>query len=232
MVRAKAEGRLARSSVLREMDKRALAKLRREYSLRELSRSTVESDPFAQFTIWMDEALTSEVIDPTAMTLSTADASGRPSARVVLLKGYDAAGFVFFTNYESQKGGELSINPQAALSFYWPDLERQVTISGTAEKTSREGSEAYFATRPAASRISAWASKQSEPLSDRHELDLRVAEIRKRFDGGEILCPPFWGGYRVFPDRFEFWQGRPDRLHDRICYTRNRDTWSITRLSP
>jgi len=206
--------------------------MRRDYSLTELSRSTVDRDPLAQFSIWMDEALRSQIIDPTAMTLSTANANGQPSARVVLLKGFDTAGFVFFTNYDSKKGQELTANPNVALSFFWPDLERQIIISGTAERTSREESEAYFVSRPVESRIGAWASKQSSVLPNRQEIDLRVAEIRKRYEGREIPCPPYWGGFRVAPDRFEFWQGRKNRLHDRICYALNGSVWEITRLSP
>ncbi len=206
--------------------------MRRDYSLKELSRSTVKRDPLAQFAIWMDEAVASDVIDPTAMTLSTADTAGRPSARVVLLKGYDARGFVFFTNYESKKGQELTANPNAALSFYWSDLERQIIIRGTTEKTSVEESQGYFATRPFESRIGAWASKQSSVLPNRQEIDLRVAEIRKKFAGQEIPCPPFWGGFRVTPNKFEFWQGRVNRLHDRICYTLDGNEWKISRLSP
>ncbi len=209
-----------------------LADLRRDYSLKELSKSSVDTDPFEQFSAWMDEAFDSAVIEPTAMTVSTVDASGRPSSRVVLLKGFDASGFVFFTNYESKKGSDLAANPNASLHFFWPDLERQITICGTAEKIACVESESYFATRPVESRIGAWASKQSSVLGDRKELESRVAEIRERFADGKIPCPPFWGGFRVTPSRIEFWQGRESRLHDRIVYEMDGDIWRIVRLSP
>jgi pyridoxamine 5'-phosphate oxidase len=209
-----------------------LADLRREYSLKELSESTIFADPFAQFSTWMDEALASEVIDPTAMTISTVDAAGHPSSRVVLLKKFDHEGFVFFTNYASKKASDLKENPNISLHFFWPDLERQVIISGTAAKTSPEDSAEYFASRPAASRIGAWASMQSSVLAGRQELEERIAATRERFAGQEIPCPPFWGGFRVTPSRFEFWQGRQSRLHDRICYTLDGEVWTISRLSP
>ena len=206
--------------------------LRREYSSRELTRASVPDDPFTQFTAWMNEALNSQVLDANAMTVSTADAVGKPSSRVVLLKGFDSRGFVFFTNYLSSKARDLDANANISLHFFWPDLERQVIINGTAAKTSREESEAYFATRPLESRIAAWASKQSSPLSSRQELIDRVAEIRDRFEGQDVVCPPFWGGFRVTPVRIEFWQGRASRLHDRIVYERDGDMWTIVRLSP
>ena len=209
-----------------------LADLRREYSRHGLSENSVDADPFAQFSAWMNEALNSEIIEPTAMTASTVDAAGRPSSRVVLLKGIDAQGFVFFTNYDSKKASDLDINPNISLHFFWPDLERQVIISGTTAKTSREESEEYFAKRPVESQIGAWASKQSSVLQTRKELEDGVAEIGQRFAGQEIPCPPFWGGFRVTPESFEFWQGRASRLHDRICYTRNGNAWMISRLSP
>lgn len=209
-----------------------LADLRRDYSLTELSRSSVDSDPFAQFAKWMSEAMDSAVIEPTAMTVSTVDAEGRPSSRVVLLKGFDSNGFVFFTNYESRKGTELTANPHTSLHFFWPDLERQIIISGIAEKVAREESEAYFASRPLESRIGAWASNQSRELANREELESRVAEVRERFSDGDIPCPPFWGGFRVTPTRIEFWQGRKSRLHDRIVYELADERWKISRLSP
>ena len=206
--------------------------LRREYSSRELTRASVSDDPFTQFTAWMNEALNSQVLDANAMTVSTVDAVGKPSSRVVLLKGFDSRGFVFFTNYLSSKARDLDANANISLHFFWPDLERQVIINGTAAKTSREESEAYFATRPLESRIAAWASKQSSPLASRQELIDRVAEIRNRFEGQDVVCPPFWGGFRVTPVRMEFWQGRASRLHDRIVYERDGDMWTIVRLSP
>ena len=209
-----------------------LADLRRDYSLRELSESTIDADPFAQFSIWMSDALQARVIEPAAMTVSTVDTGGRPSSRVVLLKGFDSNGFIFFTNYESKKAVDLSANPQISLHFFWPDLERQVTIDGTAAKTTREVSESYFASRPMESRIGAWASEQSSVLANREELVEKVDEIKERFEGQQIPCPPFWGGFVVTPNRFEFWQGRKSRLHDRILYTPGGDAWTISRLSP
>ncbi len=209
-----------------------LADLRRDYSLRELSRSSVDADPIVQFTKWMNEAIDSGVIEPTAMTVSTVNSDGRPSSRVVLLKGFDADGFVFFTNYESRKAGDISVNPHVSLHFHWADLERQVIISGSVNKTSREESESYFASRPRESQIGAWASKQSSVLQTRTELETRVDEIRSRFGDGEIPCPEFWGGFRVRPERIEFWQGRRSRLHDRIVYEAENGAWNISRLSP
>lgn len=209
-----------------------LADIRRDYALKELSRGSVDADPIGQFAKWMNEALDSVVIEPTAMTVSTVNEGGIPMSRVVLLKGFDANGFVFFTNYESRKASDIAANAHVSLHFHWPDLERQVIISGTASKTSREESEAYFASRPRESRIGAWASKQSSVLQTREELEDRVEEVRARFGDGEIPCPPFWGGFRVMPKRVEFWQGRKSRLHDRIVYEIEKDGWSISRLSP
>lgn len=209
-----------------------LADIRRSYSSRELSESTIAGDPFEQFTVWMDEALNSKVIDPNAMTVSTVDSSCRPSARVVLLKGFSADGFVFFTNYESRKGHDLDSNPNISLHFFWPDLERQIVIQGTAKKTTADESQHYFSSRPRDSQLGAWSSKQSSILKDRDELEHHFAEAEKRFEGKEIPCPPFWGGFRVKPDRFEFWQGRISRLHDRICYERSESEWKIFRTSP
>ncbi len=214
------------------MQKTNLSELRREYLLQELSRTSVDADPFVQFAAWMNEAINSQVLDATAMTVSTVDAEGRPSSRVVLLKSYDANGFVFFTNYESRKASDLEQNANIALHFYWPDLERQIMINGTAERTRREESQVYFASRPPESRIAAWASKQSSTLASRQELVDRVSEISTLFKDKDIVCPPFWGGYRVTPVRIEFWQGRESRMHDRILYELNGDQWTISRLSP
>jgi pyridoxamine 5'-phosphate oxidase len=182
--------------------------------------------------MWLDEALHSKVIDPNAMTVATVDDSRRPTSRVVLLKGFAADGFVFFTNYDSKKAADLDSNPNISLHFFWPDLERQIIISGIAEKTSREESEKYFASRPRDSQLGAWASKQSSVLKDRKELENRFAVVNEQFEGNDIPCPTFWGGYRVTPNRFEFWQGRASRLHDRICYERHDNNWKISRLSP
>jgi pyridoxamine 5'-phosphate oxidase len=165
------------------------------------------------------------------MTLSTVGGNNVPSARVVLLKGFDERGFVFFTNYESRKARDLSTNPNAVISFFWKELERQVIIVGTAEKTSREESEGYFKTRPVKSRLSAWASKQSSLIESRRLLEQRIEDLEQKF-GDEVPCPPFWGGFRIAPTRFEFWQGRPSRLHDRICYELTNREWQIYRLSP
>jgi pyridoxamine 5'-phosphate oxidase len=209
-----------------------LAELRREYALQDLSEDSVAADPFVQFANWFDEYLSSSPIEPNAVLLSTVGDEGSPSARVVLLKGFDPDGFVFFTNYESKKGRDLNSNPNVALHFFWPELERQVAIAGRAERTSREESETYFTSRPSESQLGAWASKQSEQLSSRKELEDRLEEVRGRFNDGEIPCPPFWGGFRVVPTRFEFWQGRPSRLHDRICYELDNGDWQIRRLYP
>jgi len=214
------------------MDTKNLADIRQDYSLRELDESQVASDPFAQFGLWMNEAIEAEVNEPTAMTLSTVDAGNRPSSRVVLLKGFDPNGFVFFTNYESRKGRAISENANVALNFFWPELERQVNISGPATRVSADESEEYFRSRPLASRIGAWASQQSARLASREELEQRVAEVAAKYVDGDVPLPPFWGGFRVEPVRVEFWQGRRSRLHDRICYVRRGDAWEIARLSP
>lgn len=209
-----------------------LSDLRRDFSRETLSRSSVDVDPFEQFSKWMNDALASEIIDANAMVLSTVDAQCRPSSRVVLLKGFDQSGFRFYTNYESKKGRDLGVNPHTVLHFFWPELERQVNIRGTAQKIAGEESESYFRSRPVESRIAAWASSQSTVLESRRELEKRVEELKTRFADGDVPLPPFWGGFRVNPDRFEFWQGRSSRLHDRICYDINNLSWNISRLSP
>ncbi len=198
-----------------------------------LSETDVAPDPFAQFEQWMQQALNSELPEPTAMTLATATPDGRPSARIVLLKGFDASGFVFYTNYESRKGIELEQNPQATLLFFWPELERQVRIEGRVERISAEESTAYFQSRPKESQLGAWASPQSRVIAGREVVEQRYQELSAQFKHDETLpLPPFWGGYRLVPTYFEFWQGRPSRLHDRICYTLNQGNWTIARLAP
>jgi pyridoxamine 5'-phosphate oxidase len=210
--------------------------LRREYSLAGLDERQLPPEPIAQFRAWLAEAIAADPLDPTAMTLATVDGAGRPSARVVLLKGYDERGFVFFTNYGSRKACELAANPRAALVFYWPARDRQVRIEGVVEKTSRAESAAYFATRPLPSQLSAWASRQSAPVAGRAELEAAMAAAGERFAGGEVPVPEDWGGYRLRPELVEFWQGRPSRLHDRLVY-RRRDAaagggWTLERLQP
>jgi pyridoxamine 5'-phosphate oxidase len=214
------------------MNANDLADIRRDYSLKELSEESVERDPFAQFSAWLNDAINSGMPEPTAMNVATVNRDGQVSSRVVLLKGFDKTGFVFFTNYESQKGRELTANPNCALHFFWPELERQINIRGHGEKVSRDESETYFKSRPFESRIGAWASAQSTAIGSRDVLKQKVDELREQYSDAEVPLPPFWGGFRVVPDRFEFWQGRPSRLHDRIVYELLESNWTISRLSP
>ena len=211
---------------------RKISLLRREYSSHPLSRRSVDSDPMIQFRHWFEEVMNADQPDPEAMTLSTATPEGRVSARIVLLKGFDSRGFSFFTNFESRKGKELSANPRAALTFYWFTLNRQVRIEGEVERVSEEESIEYFRTRPRGSQIGAWASPQSAEIPNREILEELVAEHESRFGQYPIELPPHWGGFRVKPDCIEFWQGRESRLHDRIKYTRDSDSWEISRLAP
>jgi pyridoxamine 5'-phosphate oxidase len=210
----------------------SLADLRREYSLKSLSESTILADPFGQFSVWMEEAIRSEIIDASAMTVSTADENCRPTARVVLLKEFDNKGFVFYTNYESEKGSDLAANPHISLHFFWPQLERQIAICGTARKTSREESSAYFNSRPLESRLSAIASRQSAKIRSRVDLEAEVENLRRKYADSEPPCPENWGGFRVAPESFEFWQGRANRLHDRIRYELKDHGWEFFRLAP
>lgn len=209
-----------------------LANLRREYVSEPLTEDSVQGDPVEQFRFWFDEALRAEQPDPEAMTLSTATREGVVSARIVLLKGFDQSGFVFYTNYQSQKSRELVDNPCAAMTFYWPALNRQIRIEGTTEKVSQQESEEYFLTRPRGSQIGAWTSPQSEEIPDRETLERKLAEMEERFKDQSIPCPLFWGGFRLKPILFEFWQGRESRLHDRILYRRQDEIWQISRLAP
>jgi pyridoxamine 5'-phosphate oxidase len=210
-----------------------LADLRRDYARAELNETSVERDPVQQLQHWLDEAAAAKLLEPGAMTLATASPDGAPSARVVLLKGLDEHGLMFFTDTRSRKGTELAANPQAALCFWWGELERQVRVSGPVQPVSAADSDAYYHSRPEGSRISAWASHQSQVVSSRALLETQWAETAQRFAGGEIPRPPYWGGYRVVPVEYEFWQGRPNRLHDRLRYRRNSTgRWAIERLSP
>ena len=209
----------------------ALADLRNEYALKTLDEGDVDRDPLKHFGVWMVEAIHAQVPEPTAMSLSTVGAEGRPAGRIVLLKGLDPKGFVFFTNYESRKGRDLAAHPFAALTFLWKELERQVRIEGTVEKVSADESSAYYTTRPLGSRIGAWASPQSEAIENRAWLEKRWQELAKEH-GENPLRPGHWGGYRVLPESLEFWQGRRSRLHDRVTYTRADGKWKIARLAP
>lgn len=205
---------------------------RREYVSHAFDEKDVAAHPFQQFHQWFDQAVESEQPDPEAMTLSTVNENGGISARIVLLKNCDARGFVFYTNYESRKSREMSLSRRVALTFYWSTLVRQVRIEGEVERVTAEESEVYFQTRPRGSQLGAWASPQSQPISDRQTLEARLREVEQRFGDGPIPCPPFWGGFRVLPSQIEFWQGRESRLHDRILYTPAASAWKITRLAP
>ena len=209
-----------------------LAERRIEYGKATLDVSAVDPSPIRQFERWFREAEHAEVAEPNAMTLATATADGIPAARIVLLKGVDDHGFVFFTDYRSQKGRELEANPRAALVFFWQPIERQVRVTGSVRRTSREESADYFHSRPEGSQLGAWTSRQSSVLASRAALEAALAATTARFAGGAIPCPEHWGGYRLEPDSLEFWQGRRSRLHDRIRYTKESNRWAIERLSP
>jgi len=214
------------------MTKVDIAKLRREYSLKSLNESEVSSDPIAQFEFWLNEAIDSQLPEPNAMTLATSTFEGKPSARVVLLKQFNAEGFSFFTNYDSRKGKNLLQNPYATLVFFWPELERQVRIEGKVAKTSDSESDKYFRTRPEKSKIGAWASPQSNVIPSRRYLENLMSDFDEEFHNKSIARPKNWGGYILKPTLFEFWQGRPNRLHDRIQYSFINEKWVIERLAP
>jgi pyridoxamine 5'-phosphate oxidase len=210
-----------------------LQRLRKEYTRAGLAEADADPDPIGQFRKWFDEALAANLHEPNAMALATATLDGRPSARVVLLKGCDERGFVFYTNYEAHKSRELEENPRCALVFYWGELERQVRIEGCATRISGEDSDAYYRSRPRGSRLGSWASAQSRPIEDRDILEKRLRELEAKYEGREIPRPPFWGGYRVEPGAIEFWQGRENRLHDRLLYRRlDSGSWRMERLQP
>jgi pyridoxamine 5'-phosphate oxidase len=210
-----------------------IASLRKDYKLQSLSEEDVLADPFAQFGKWWKEALGAGIDEINAMTLATASADGMPDARIVLLKGFDEKGFVFFSNYHSSKGQQLTENPRACLVFFWKELERQVRISGLSVPVSDEENDEYFNSRPEGSRIGAWASPQSEVIDGREWLEQNEKKVRERFPGKDIARPPYWGGFRIKPTHIELWQGRPNRLHDRIRYSLQRTgSWKIERLAP
>jgi len=198
----------------------------------ELNETSINKNPFIQFTKWYESILNSNLNEPTAMMLSTADVNGNSSARIVLLKEFDDSGFVFYTNYESRKGKNLQENPKAALTFFWDEQRRQIRIEGAVEKISKETSKKYFSSRLRESQIGAWVSAQSSEVPNRDFLEKKYVELEEKFGSEEIPLPDFWGGYKVTPNYFEFWQGRENRLHDRICYKKENDEWKIFRLAP
>jgi pyridoxamine 5'-phosphate oxidase len=210
----------------------SIADIRKDYQLKSLVESEVAKDPFAQFSVWWEEAVQSAIVEVNAMALSTVSPEGKPSSRIVLLKGYTEEGFVFFTNYTSDKGKQIEQNQHVSLLFFWKELERQVRIEGTASKIATEESDAYFNSRPVGSRLGAWASPQSQKIADRAILDQELEKITAEFQEHEITRPPHWGGYRVEPTKIEFWQGRSSRLHDRILYEQVDQQWQICRLAP
>jgi pyridoxamine 5'-phosphate oxidase len=209
-----------------------LAPLRVEYQRAGLREEDVLADPIQQLERWLNEAIAAGVLEANAMTLATASPDGAPHARIVLLKGVDARGLTFFTNYESAKGHELAANPRAALLLFWHELQRQARVEGTLAPVAREESEAYFALRPRGSQLGAWASSQSAPVASRAALDAQLAEVEARFAGRDVPCPPHWGGYRVAPHAVELWQGRENRMHDRLRYAKDGGGWKLERLAP
>ncbi len=210
-----------------------IADLRRDYSSRGLDREQLAADPMDQFARWFDEACAAEVLEANAMSVATVSADGRPSLRTVLLKYFDADGLVFFTNLESRKAREIAVNPRVSLLFLWRELERQARIEGTAERVSAREAATYFMRRPRGSQLGAWVSRQSTIISSRQLLEAKLEEMKRRFKDGEVPLPSFWGGYRVRPDCLEYWQGRPNRLHDRFEYRKTESgSWTVERLAP
>lgn len=210
----------------------SIADLRKDYTLQALNESEIDPNPFKQFQLWFDQSIQAELPEPNAMTVATATKDGIPYARVVLLKGVDEQGFVFYTNYNSDKGKQLVENPHAAIVFLWTELERQVRIVGTVEKVPPAESDAYFYSRPVGSRLGAWASEQSQVIRDREILEQRLEDLKTEYEHKDIPRPPHWGGFRIKPTEIEFWQGRSNRLHDRIRYRLTENQWVIERLSP
>jgi pyridoxamine 5'-phosphate oxidase len=211
----------------------SIADLRREYTCDGLKEASAHTDPFKQFQRWFDQAIAAQLPEPNAMTIATATVEGKPSARMVLLKDYDERGFVFYTNYTSQKGQQLAENPWGAIVFWWAQLERQVRIEGRVEKVAPDESDAYFHSRPKGSQLGAWASEQSQVVESRDVLEQQLQQLKDEYEDKEVPRPPHWGGFRLIPEAIEFWQGRPNRLHDRLLYQRQEDgSWYIQRLSP
>jgi len=208
----------------------SIADLRQSYEKGTLLEQDIQTSPFEQFGLWFNQALEQNVPEPTTMTLATADGQGRPSARIVLLKGFDEAGFVFYTNYNSRKGQDLAVQPWASLNFFWQQLERQVRLNGMVDKVTAQESDDYFHSRPLGSRLGAWVSAQSQPTT-LAELEANTAAVQQKY-GDQPPRPPHWGGYRLTPEYFEFWQGRPSRLHDRLTFQRSGTGWALNRISP
>ena len=205
---------------------------RREYDYGKLTRDLLLDDPFKQFQLWMDQALQADIQDPTAMSVATVDSNGQPWSRMVLLKGFDSNGYVFYTNLGSHKAADIQTNDRVCLHFPWLQMDRQVIISGHAQPLSKDEVQQYFASRPRESQLAAWASQQSHPIDSREQLEQQFADIQQRFSGAEVPLPDFWGGYRVVPSKIEFWQGGESRLHDRFVYSLDNKGWLISRLAP
>jgi pyridoxamine 5'-phosphate oxidase len=213
--------------------KEYISGLRTDYGISELDEKTVDKNPFVQFEMWMEDAIARQTDEPNAMVLATVTSGGKPSARIVLLRGFDENGFVFYTNYQSNKGQDLNVNPSACLHFFWHKVQRQVIIKGTAEKIDTKSSDLYFNSRPRESQLGAWASDQSKPVESRKEIERKFSMYEEKYKNADVMRPPHWGGYVVKPSEFEFWQGRENRLHDRIHFSKDeKDKWKIQRLNP